>query len=57
MEAMAIALAIDIVMDFFITAFHMFVLQLFLVSISSKMGMIDEDALRRDERVSSGAAS
>lgn len=57
MEAMAIALAIDIVIDFFITAFHMFVLQLSLVSISSKMGMIDEDALRRDERASSGAAS
>ena len=57
MEAMAIALAIDIVIDFFITAFHMFVLQLSLVNISSRMGMIDKDALRRDEGASAETAS
>jgi Na+/H+-dicarboxylate symporter len=49
MEALAIALAIDIVIDFFKTAFQMTVLQLSLVNISAGMGSIDANVLRDPE--------
>ncbi len=44
-EAMAVALAIDIITDFLITAFEMFVLPLSLINISYSLGMIDRDIL------------
>ena len=47
-EALAIALALDIVADFFITAFQMGALQLSLVNISAKMGMVDVNILRKE---------
>ena len=49
MEALAIALAIDIIIDFFITAFEMLVLPISLINISSGMGKIDVELLRGDD--------
>ena len=46
-EALAVALAIDIIMDFFLTAFDMLVLPLSLINISSGLGLIDKDVLAR----------
>lgn len=46
-EAMAVALAIDIITDFLITAFEMLVLPLSLINISSGLGMLDKDILSR----------
>lgn len=45
-EAMAVALAIDIITDFMITAFEMFVLPLSLINESAGLGMIDLTILR-----------
>ena len=44
-EALAVALAIDIIMDFLLTAFEMLVLPLSLINISSGLGLIDKDVL------------
>ncbi len=44
-EAMAMALAIDIITDFLVTSFEMVVLPLALINISSSLGMIDQDVL------------
>lgn len=46
-EALAVALEIDIIMDFFLTAFDMLVLPLSLINISSGLGLIDKDVLAR----------
>jgi Na+/H+-dicarboxylate symporter len=46
MEALAIALTIDIITDFIITAFEMLALPLSLVNISADLGMIDEKILK-----------
>lgn len=46
-EAMAIALAVDVIADFIVTAFEMLVLPMTLIQISAKPGMIDRDILRR----------
>jgi Na+/H+-dicarboxylate symporter len=48
-EALAIALAIDVAADFFVTAFQMSALQLSLVNISARMGIIEGDILRDPE--------
>ena len=45
---MALALALDIITDFFITAFEMFLLPMTLISSASNMGMIDVNVLRKD---------
>lgn len=45
-EALAIALTLDIITDFLITAFEMLVLPLSLINISADLGMIDENVLR-----------
>jgi Na+/H+-dicarboxylate symporter len=44
--ALAVALAIDLIMDFVITAMEMYVLPLALINISSGLGLIDTDTLR-----------
>ncbi|MBQ7586878.1 MAG: hypothetical protein IJT37_02495 [Lachnospiraceae bacterium] len=44
---MAIALAVDVIADFIVTAFEMLVLPMTLIQISAKPGMIDRDILRR----------
>lgn len=44
-EAMTIALAIDIITDFLITAFEMLVLPLSLINTGYSLGMIDRDIL------------
>lgn len=44
--ALAVALAIDLIMDFVITAMEMYVLPLALINISAGLGLIDEDTLR-----------
>ena len=46
MEALAIALTIDIITDFIITAFEMLALPLSLVNIAASLGMIDEKILK-----------
>ena len=46
-DALAMALALDIITDFLITAFEMLVLPMALVSISSGLGMIDRESLIR----------
>ena len=45
-EALSVALAIDILTDFLITAFDMFVLPLTLINVSSRLSMIDREILR-----------
>ena len=45
-EALAIALAMDLIMDFVITAHEMYVLPLAMINISSGLGLIDADTLR-----------
>lgn len=45
-EAMGIALTIDIILDFVITAFEMYSLQLVLINIAGGLSMINEDVLR-----------
>lgn len=45
-EAMAVALAVDIITDFMITAFEMLVLPLSLINAAAGLGMIDEEVLR-----------
>ena len=47
-EALAVALAMDIITDFFVTAFEMFALPLSLINISSKMGTINPEVLRKN---------
>lgn len=47
-DAMAIALALDIITDFFLTAFEMFLLPISLINTSSGMGMIDPKILQKD---------
>lgn len=47
-EALAVALAIDIITDFFITSIEMFVLPMSLINAASSMGMIDAEVLRRE---------
>jgi Na+/H+-dicarboxylate symporter len=46
-DALAVALAMDIITDFFITAFETFILPLSFINISSKMGMIEPEVLRK----------
>ncbi|MBO4331168.1 MAG: cation:dicarboxylase symporter family transporter, partial [Oscillospiraceae bacterium] len=46
MEALAVALTIDILTDFPVTAFEMFVLPFTLINVSSGLAMIDADTLR-----------
>ena len=46
-DAMAVALAIDVIADFFITSFEMMVLPMSLLQIASKLGMIDKAVLRQ----------
>ena len=46
-DAMVIALAIDIFLDFLLTAFEMFILPLTLINMSCSFGMINKDVLRR----------
>ncbi len=45
-EALAVALAIDIITDFFVTSFEMLVLPMSLLNISSGLGMLDRDVLQ-----------
>ena len=45
-EALAVALALDIITDFIVTSFEMLVLPLSLINVSAGLGMIDEDTLR-----------
>jgi hypothetical protein len=45
---MVLALTIDIVTDFLITAFEMIVLQMSLVNISYGLGMVNADVLASD---------
>jgi Na+/H+-dicarboxylate symporter len=45
-EALAVALALDIITDFIITAFEMLVLPISLINASASLGMIDEEILR-----------
>ena len=46
-DAMVVALAIDIFLDFLLTAFEMFILPLTLINMSCSFGMINKDVLRR----------
>lgn len=46
MEATAIALAIDVITDFFITACEMLALPMSLLQVASRLGMVDKDMLR-----------
>ena len=48
-EAMAVALALDIITDFLITAFEMYVLPLSLINISYGLGMIEKEVLTRKD--------
>ena len=45
-EALALALAVDVLADFYVTAFEQTCLLNTLVNVSSELGMIDEDILR-----------
>ena len=45
-EAIALALIIDMITDFGVTAFEVTALPLTLINVSSKMNMLDEDVLR-----------
>ena len=45
-EALAVALALDIITDFIITSFEMLVLPLSLINVAAGLGMINEDVLR-----------
>ena len=45
-EALAVALTIDILTDFLVTAFEMFVLPFTLINVSSGLAMIDSGTLR-----------
>jgi Na+/H+-dicarboxylate symporter len=45
-QALAKALAIDIITDFFVTAFEMLVLPVSLLNISAGLGMLNSDVLR-----------
>lgn len=47
MDALAIALTLDIITDFLITAFEMLVLPLSLINIAAGLGMIDKEVLRK----------
>ena len=48
-DALAVALALDLITDFLITAFEMLVLPLSLISVSAGLGMINEDVLRSED--------
>ena len=48
-EALTVALAIDIVIDFLVTAFQMSTLQLTLVNTTANLGLVDMEVLRQDE--------
>ena len=48
-EALAIALALDVITDFLITAFEMLLLPLSLINASAGLGMIDEEVLRSSD--------
>ena len=45
-EALAVALTIDILTDFLVTAFEMFALPFSLINVASGLAMIDNDTLR-----------
>ena len=49
-DALALTLALDMILDFVITAFSVFILQLTLIDLSAGMGMIDKVILRNDGR-------
>ena len=46
-DALAVALAIDVITDFMVTAFEMLVLPMSLIQIASRLGMIDVETLRK----------
>ena len=48
-EALAIALSLDVITDFLITAFEMLLLPLSLINVSAGLGMIDEETLRSSD--------
>ena len=45
-EALAAALTIDMLADFPVTAFGIFSLQMNLINLASRLGMLDKDKLR-----------
>lgn len=45
-EALAAALTIDMLTDFPVTAFGIFSLQMNLINLASRLGMLDKDKLR-----------
>ncbi len=47
-EAMAVALTIDMLTDFAITAFEMFTIPFSLIHTAGRLGMIDPDTLRAE---------
>jgi len=47
-EALAIAIALDMITDFFVTSGKMFCMLPALVNVSSKIGMLDTDILRNE---------
>ena len=47
-EAIGVVLAIDVITDFFITAFEVYCLPLSLLNIASGLGMVNYDTLRSD---------
>lgn len=49
-DALALTLALDMLLDFVITAFSVFILQMTLIDLSAGMGMIDKEILRNDGR-------
>ena len=48
-DALAVALALDIITDFLVTAFEMLVLPLSLINVSASLGMINGDILRNKD--------
>ena len=44
-EAMAVALALDIITDFLITAFEMLLLPMSLINLGTSLGMVDREIL------------
>lgn len=48
-EAMALALTLDIIVDFLLTSFDMFALQMAIINISARMGRLDRSVLRQSD--------
>ena len=47
--ALALTLALDMLLDFVITAFSVVIIQYTLIDISAGMGMIDKNVLRNED--------